>query len=815
MTTDYQPPVSRVKLPLALFLLLLAAYLFTYTPRVNSSDGLAMFATAESLVRRGALDVEQIRWMDLQQGTYGLDGLLYSRKGVGVPLGLLPLTALGLVVPWFGPVSASLLFNAVVTALTGALLLVYLQMLGFSAKSSLLTALAFGLGTLAWPYAKSLFSDPFSGLLLLAAALALLKFRRTAQSRWAALAGLLLGWNVTTRYAEAIFLPVFGLLLLAYLFKKEGDGGTPPAPPGLRRWLLPVAAFCAPILLTGLALLAFNLSRYGDPFNTGYLETETFSAIWLDGLAGQLFSPGRGLFLFSPILLLSVAGVVPFFRRRRAETLLALSVILIHLLLYGKWFMWHGGYAWGPRFIIPTLPFWALLIAPILQFTIYDFEFTLENTSAQILRNTQYALRIIVPLLFAASILVQIPLLLVDFSAYMGWLLDTGLPLFARDTFFGWGYSPWAAVWQFVSPATLDLAWGWQGQVNWALLAALLANMVVCGVVLKQETDSACGSAPGMPVPGRAKPPRGTGENWVRALREAPLHSLFSRESQRDSESANQPGKGLLPVAGLTTLSAVVLLLAHAHSLTPPPVQAAVAALNRDVSAADAVITNNPALTEPFAERYTGRAPVLGLNNGGFPLPADVTRQLDETMAAHRQIWWLPNWLPPEQSAVEQTLLANWVRVRNEDFAGQRLVLFAAPPAVEPAAVNIAFGESIRLISAAVPDGAAGSALTIELKWQVDTPVSEDYHVFVHLLNAAGETVAQSDGQPAQWTRPTATWRAGETITDRHGLWLPAGTPAGDRREYQLQVGLYQPETGQRLLLATGADAARFELSIR
>ncbi|MEM7346792.1 MAG: hypothetical protein AAF485_21320, partial [Chloroflexota bacterium] len=57
-----------------LFLFLLSVYLLTYTPRINSSDGLAMFATAESLVRRGAFDIEQIRWSDLQQGTYGLDG---------------------------------------------------------------------------------------------------------------------------------------------------------------------------------------------------------------------------------------------------------------------------------------------------------------------------------------------------------------------------------------------------------------------------------------------------------------------------------------------------------------------------------------------------------------------------------------------------------------------------------------------------------------------------------------------------------------------------------------------------------------------
>ena len=120
---------------LALFLFLFSIYLLTYTPRINSSDGLAMFSTAESLARRGALDIEQIRWMDLQQGTYGLDGLLYSRKGIGVPVGLLPLTWLGLVVPWWGPVSASLLFNAIVTALTAVLLRAYLQAIRFQSTN--------------------------------------------------------------------------------------------------------------------------------------------------------------------------------------------------------------------------------------------------------------------------------------------------------------------------------------------------------------------------------------------------------------------------------------------------------------------------------------------------------------------------------------------------------------------------------------------------------------------------------------------------------------------------------------------------------
>ncbi|GAB4431083.1 MAG: hypothetical protein Kow0031_12140 [Anaerolineae bacterium] len=791
---DSNLPNRKYAQSIALFLFLLAIYLLSYTPRINSSDGLAMFATAESIVRRGALDIEQIRWMGLQQGTYGLDGLLYSRKGIGVPLGLLPLVAPGLALPWFGPVSASLLFNAIVTALTAVLLLAYVQALGYPARVGLLTALAFGLATLAWPYAKSLFSDPFSGLLLLAAALALLKTGEGAGAQgrrgehhnspapllfWPFLAGLLLGWKVATRYAEAIFLPVFGLLLLYYLYKQNGEGETPPSPPRLRHWLPPLVAFATPILVIGLALMAFNWSRYGDPLNTGYLASETFSAIWLDGIAGQLISPGRGLLLFSPLLLLSFGGVVPLLRRRPAESLLALGIILIHLLLYGKWFMWHGGYAWGPRFLVPTLPFWALFLAPVIRFAIDDLRFTNGNMPAKPLRITHYAIRFSIPLLFAISFLIQLPLLLVDFSAYMGWLLESGLPLFARETFFEWGYSPWPALGQFISAGALDLAWAWGGVINWGLLAALVANAVVCGAALVNYEL------------------RMTND-------ESPNRQIGHPPSQLTHT--------LLIAAGFTTLAAVTLLLGHTHTLPPVEVQQVVDALNRDVGRSDAVITNGPALSEPFAERYAGRAPVLGLNSGGLPLPADIERRLAEVIAGHRQVWWLPNGLPAADSAVAQTLAAQMAPARREEFGGQQLALFVAPPPGEPSPQTAQFGDSIRLGAALVPASASrGEALAVELHWQAIAPVAADYHVFVHLVNGAGQVVAQADGQPAQWTRPTSTWAEGETVTDRHGLWLPAETPPG---AHTLRVGLYLPASGERLLLPGGADAVEFAVEV-
>ncbi len=805
-----------VPLYVALFFFLFAVYLLTYTPRINSSDGLAMFATAESIARRGALDIEQIRWMDLQQGTYALDGLLYSRKGIGVPIGLLPLTWPGLIIPRIGPVSASLLFNAVVTALSAVVLIAYLAELGFARRIGLFVALAFGLTTLAWPYAKSLFSDPFSGLLLLVAAYCLLKISRGAGkpgSRgekkiapvppgplapllfYPFLAGLFLGWNVATRYAEALFLPVYGLLLLYYLFAVYRLQFTTPALHAgasvynLKKFILhaprssfiirPIAAFIAPILLIGLALIAFNISRYGNPLNTGYLPNETFSAIWLDGIIGQLFSPGRGLLLFSPVLLLSLWGFSPFFRRFRAEALLALSIILIHLLLYGKWFMWHGGYAWGPRFMIPTLPFWALFLAPVVEHVFPAAGKTRLSTG-------RWALRVAFLALMVMGVVVQVQAVTIDFAPFLNSLLNTGLPLFARETFFKWAYSPLISAWNFISMQSLDLAWAWQGQVNWGLLAALLVNVVITAIYLAIEAANLRGS-------------------------EAASGELAADQA---SSAAHRIGKAIpYPLSYFSTAIALFLLLNHSHGLPAPPVQLTVADLNQNLSATDGVITNGPEITLPFSEMYKGHAPVLGLNNGGFPLPDDIVRRLNKTRAAHAQIWWIPNWLPPQESGIEQALAAEMVKVRDEDFGGQRLVLFAAPPAPANAMpVEANFGQKITLTTITfAPESLAGTALTLEFQWRAIEPIPDDYRVFIHLLDARGQLVAQTDGQPVRWTRPTSNWTVGESIIDRHGLWIPAEATPGS---YQLRVGLYQPANGKRLHLPDGADSLHFPVTV-
>jgi hypothetical protein len=94
--------------------------------------------------------------------------------------------------------------------------------------------------------------------------------------------------------------------------------------------------------------------------------------------------------------------------------------------------------------------------------------------------------------------------------------------------------------------------------------------------------------------------------------------------------------------------------------------------------------------------------------------------------------------------------------------------------------------------------------LAVSFHWRCVRPPDADYAVFVHLLDARGETVVQHDGWPQGGVYPTSICDEGEVLLDEHPLLLPANLPPGD---YRLRVGLYRPESGERLSVAGGGDS--------
>ena len=91
-----------------------------------------------------------------------------------------------------------------------------------------------------------------------------------------------------------------------------------------------------------------------------------------------------------------------------------------------------------------------------------------------------------------------------------------------------------------------------------------------------------------------------------------------------------------------------------------------------------------------------------------------------------------------------------------------------------------------------------GEDWKIILYWRSEGPLFRDFTVFVHLVDGQGEMVSQIDGPPMQGNYPTSFWTTGEHLRDVHHLAIPDHLPSD---EYRLRVGLYEFETGERLLL--------------
>ncbi len=115
-----------------------------------------------------------------------------------------------------------------------------------------------------------------------------------------------------------------------------------------------------------------------------------------------------------------------------------------------------------------------------------------------------------------------------------------------------------------------------------------------------------------------------------------------------------------------------------------------------------------------------------------------------------------------------------------------------------PIEANFAHRIALRGFDISNSAPAAGETLTLTLYWQALQSMPYAFTTFVHALDSDGSVAAQADVQPGQGQWPTNTWHPNEWITDRVSISLPAATPKG---EYQLVVGWYHLETGQRLTL--------------
>lgn len=118
--------------------------------------------------------------------------------------------------------------------------------------------------------------------------------------------------------------------------------------------------------------------------------------------------------------------------------------------------------------------------------------------------------------------------------------------------------------------------------------------------------------------------------------------------------------------------------------------------------------------------------------------------------------------------------------------------------------LNQLFGNNLTLLGYTLVDSRGESNgnkesaqnFKLTLYWRCETPPPLNYTTFVHIRNGANEIVAQKDQPPLNGAYPTSVWDPGEIVADEITLPLPVVPPAGT---YQVVVGLYDIQTGQRL----------------
>jgi hypothetical protein len=117
------------------------------------------------------------------------------------------------------------------------------------------------------------------------------------------------------------------------------------------------------------------------------------------------------------------------------------------------------------------------------------------------------------------------------------------------------------------------------------------------------------------------------------------------------------------------------------------------------------------------------------------------------------------------------------------------------------------FADRIALLEVDLPQTelAPGGQLALTLTWQGLAPLSENYTVFVQVLDARDRIVGQVDSWPVQGTFPTSQWTPGERVRDPYVVQLSEALPPGD---YKLNIGLYLLGTLQRLAVIDASGAA-------
>ncbi len=346
---------------LYLFLIIFLVYLLTTsgTTIYVTLDGLVRLEVIKSITSTLTADVPAKYGAGF--ALQGREGRFYDPHEVGHTLLSIPFFVVGQALG--NPQFFLSLMNPLALAWTCVFFFRLCGTVGYSLSTSVRLTLILALCTQLWPESKSPFDHALESLFCLAAFYhACLSCTKETRSTLV-VCGAFLGAAIATRTISVLFGAPIAFYVISYTWRRQTV---------LAKKLGEAAKqFC--LLLAGLApglalALGYNSYRFGSMLTTGYAgwsqlhKVDLFSnPIW-KGMLGLTVSPGKGLFFYCPIVLLSILNYKKFLRWKK-ELAVAIALLLaLYSIVLGKYIAWHGDFAWGPRYLTVLLPY---LILPL------------------------------------------------------------------------------------------------------------------------------------------------------------------------------------------------------------------------------------------------------------------------------------------------------------------------------------------------------------------------------------------------------------------------------------------------------------------